>query len=467
MYGITMRKRLRSPLTTATSLISHHCIRTVLGAAVVLGAVAFVGCHTSGVDELTGNDTLTLVSPQRVRSADAFSAVPDTIVIEARNASGRRLTGLFTTYATTTGWLRNLRDSSERWFQSSQVIADSTGRVRLLWRLSDKPSQSLDVTNGFSHVALATTLARPGVPLIADTVISSGADAVCVQQNGRVGCVGAPTSTLDPGRLHFLRFASPVVSISNNRYGTCALLQDAGISCWKGLGPDSVLRSDTEHPPFAEFGGTLGRTMSGEVWVKPTQFGAPWIKVASDSAFVALLDQYNNDVACAVTADHTVMCSSVRASSLSPFQYVTPMAIVRDARDTSVVRATGGYTSQPAWPDFEQSELVVRRVDGTNVAFRRPDSELGPWLARSSPDSTLSGVDPSVRTCILVLSGTCDAATPWRSVGQQNDHQSVGSNKEVGYQRICARREFIVCRLAAARTGAAPQVSLDTIRLAP
>ncbi len=407
-----------------------------------------------------------------MRVTDAFGVVPDTIIIESRNTFGQRLAGAFTAFASATGWIRVLGANRDGWIRSGEIVSDSSGRIRLLWTLSAAPNQRLSIVMADGSLELTTTLSRPATLLVADTAVSSGAFAVCVQKSGRVGCVGPGRSSSvsdsalighDPGRLYWLRFDAPVASISSNRLGACALLIDGRTSCWAGR-PDSVGPSDASHPPFVELRGTIGRTASGDVWVKPRmRLGAPWIKVQSDSAFTGLLDQYNERTVCARTADNTVMCSTTFFNSLAPFVGATAMALVRDARDGAVVRATAGYTAQPASPDYTFGDLVIRRADGAGLAFRRRDEETGAWLVPSTPDSSLSERGPRVRACVPVLSGTCDPANPWRSMSQVGNLSTLGGNTESGYQRLCGIRSMIVCYRYEARGPS----SVDTIRVAP
>jgi hypothetical protein len=443
-------------------------IRCLLVAASALLAA----CGTPTVNEQNRQYAPVVVSPRSVRVTDAFGVVPDTIIIEARNAFGQRLTGFFTAFASATGWIRVLGTDRAGWIRSGTIVSDSSGRIRLLWTLSGAPNQRLSIVMADGTLEVTTMLPRPAVLLVADTAVSSGAFAVCVQKSGRVGCVGPGRNSSfadsalighDPGRLYWLRFDAPIASISSNSLGACALLTDGRTSCWDGR-PDSLGPSDGSHPPFVELRGTVGRTASGDVWVKPRmRFGAPWIKVQSDAAFTALLDQYNERTACARTADNTVMCSTTFFNSLAPFVGATAMAPVRDARDGAVVRATAGYTAQPASPDYLFGDLIVRRADGAGLAFRRRDEENEAWLVPSTPDSTISESGPRVRACVPVLSATCDPANPWRSVSQVGNLSTLGGSSESGYQRLCGIRGVIVCYRYEARGPS----SVDTIRVAP
>ncbi|HYW51810.1 MAG TPA: hypothetical protein VE861_14440 [Gemmatimonadaceae bacterium] len=324
---------------------------------------------------------------------------------------------------------------------------------------------------GNTSLTLTTTLSRAAVALVADTAISSGASAVCIQRGGRVGCV-------EQGQLRWLRLDAPVASMSSTGTGACALMVNGATTCWRDAGADSALR-DVTHPPFVELRGTVARTAAGQAWVRRRRpWNGGWIPVASDSSFVGLLEQYNENTACARTAGGTIMCSSIRPSGLDPYLQVTAMAVVRDARDGSVVRGTGGYTAQPSIqgnPASVSDALVVRRLDGSVVMFQRASFEAAPWFERSEPDSSLSGPDATVRDCVHLLDALCDIAAPWRSVSQASalvDHPKG----QYGYQRVCAVRGVVVCRtydatgrlvmvLPGSRAG--PVVSVDTIWLAP
>ena len=74
------------------------------------------------------------------------------------------------------------------WFKSGQVLSDSSGRLRLLWTLSGASSQRLSFS-GYRDdvVTVVPTVLRPAMTLVADTIVSSGPFAVCVQQGGRIG----------------------------------------------------------------------------------------------------------------------------------------------------------------------------------------------------------------------------------------------------------------------------------------
>jgi hypothetical protein len=467
--------------------------RRVMQFILLMQAVALAACGSSS--NIDGPEespplyryTITLVSPRSLRAADAFGIVPDTIVVEMRDSVTRKLSARNVIGVSSNGWFRLV--GASKWARSAAYNTDSVGRLRLEWQFTGSAEQRLSVSaSGVSTpVRLTATPLRAGVTMVADTVVTSGPAALCIQEQGRVGCIGegrcatcvdSATISRDPGRIHWFRFQSPIVYLSSNSVGACVLLADGNTSCWDGLGPDSVSRNDVGHPPFVELRGIVGRTASGALWIKPRGLARQmnWLLVSSDSTFSALLDQNSEGIFCARTASFAVMCAAVRDMSFNgPDFRIARMMIVRNSRDSSIVRAIDGFAAQDASPDFRYERVVVRRIDGSSVAFRRDASDTTVWNAREIPDSSLAGSDPRVRACAVMLRSICDAAHPWRSFSQVSTLTTEHLNYEAGYQRSCAVRDVIVCHTRDA-TGrlhdgwsfrTLPMVSVDTIRLAP
>ena len=456
-------------------------------------AVSTILVACGGATEPSRTGRLTLVSPRSVRVGDALSDVPDTLVFEARNANGDLIPYWRADRSTTTGWLRDIAGGG--WSRRSNVIADSTGRLRLLWQTSDAPMQRLElsafIVDRVESFSAASALLHQAVPLRADTVVSSGSDAVCFLAAGRVGCVGqgkcntcgSPVSTERAFRApHWLQFSAAPQSITSTVVGACALLADGNTACWDGLGPESVARNDVGHPPFVEFRGSIGRTAAGAVWkgVFGSETGSwyafgnrTWLPIPSDSTITALLGESNSLFVCARTASNAVMCSTGRRVTPvlpdPPFR-VTSMQLLRSSRDSSVVRALGGYTA-PVYvaQDSVTDRVVVRTTDGSNVRFDNISSGASAWYAAPTPDSTLRSADHTERACMPFFDAGCRGG-PWHSVSESGRSSLVHIGTiETGFRRICGVRDVVVCwsYIASGNNSERTPVTLDTIRLAP
>jgi hypothetical protein len=456
-------------------------------------AVWLTACGASSVEPVQepvqSQPTLTLVSPQSIRVGEPYSISPDTLVFRVRDGAGRPFRGQVLGLDGTTGWLKSVTDSNwvRQGFQT--FMTDSTGLLRLLWQASGAPNQvlSMETFGGGAPVRRTGSLLRPAIRLLADTVVSSGPDAVCIQQSGRVGCTGegrctacegTPTISRMPGRIHWFRFASPVASITSTISGACALLADGNTACWNGVGPDSLATSDTGHPPFVELRGAVGRTASGAIWISPqadayfsTVIAHParrWITVPSDSVITALLENNNESAVCGRTRSDVVMCSSVRQSSNQPTFRALAMNVIRSLPDSAPVFATGGYTTQTYSSQSLRDRIVLRRGDNSTVSLSRFAYDTTAWLARADRDSTLSGPDPRVRDCVADLDAACNPASPWRSVSQSGRIFGVHISYESGFRRTCAVRSVIVCHSYLGRGYQQRSLSrVDTISLAP
>jgi hypothetical protein len=465
-------------------------IQRVARTIAVALAMGVAGCGSATIDEPNQEAepkyTLSLISPTPPRTADAFSILSDTIVFEMRDAAGQLVKGGFIAGGVVTGWVQQI--GSTRWIRSGVVIGDSTGRVRLRWQFSGSPVQHLDfgASGTASSVHIEVPLQRPAALLRADTVVTSGPAAVCIQQAGRVGCVGdgrcatcpgiSPISR-EPGRLNWFAFEGPVVKISSTSVGACALLADGSTACWQGLGPDSVARNDAGHPPFVELRGIAGLTATGDVWIGPTSYQRvrTWLRMPADSAISALLEPYNELAICGRTASNVVMCGSgPRTTATPPFQ-LAPMTVLRDGQDSSVVHADGGFTAQLYSTSSSVDQIVVHLARAGSTTYSLRSNISSGWFARAAPDATLSGADPTVRECVPELQSTCSVVEPWRSISQAGLIETSHISYEYGYRRICGVRSIVVCytrdatgRLQSALTyQVSPLVSVDTIRLAP
>jgi hypothetical protein len=469
------------------NILCYMRSHSVILAIALTGSALLAGCNSDGpVTEPTEQEyAFRLVSPRTIPSTDAFGIVADTIVMERRDAAGNPVRGRTFAYLAVDGWVRQV--GTDDWFRAGFVNSDSSGRFRFVWQLSASRTQHLRLTlQGTDSLTLSTTLPRSAALLAADTVVSSGAFAVCVQQQGRVGCLGtgrctkcADTASLSRslGRIHWFTFQSPVASISSNSDGVCALLTNGKTSCWNGLGPDSISRSDGSHPPFVELSGALGRTSDGVVWTKPggSRRNAAWIRIPADSAIVHLLHQYDERTACGLAASRTLMCGSVFAASGIPEYAASAMRLVRDTTDNSVVRAAGGYTAQSATGNFGNTRVVVLRTDGATVSYSRSASDSTAWRTRGTTEEGLSQSNPSVRGCMPIFGMPCDEGSPWRSVSEAGLLTYSHINNPAGYLRTCGVRGVVVCYTRDA-TGQLVRsfayqtrvtASLDTLRLAP
>ncbi len=470
----------------------RYSARMVLAAAIV----AFTACGETASEPQTGNSayTLRLVSPGTIRVAEPLTPVPDTLLFELLDASGQRVREFWrlSRSSATTGWLRS-RDWERR---ALSIAADTaTGLVRVLWLPSDSPAQVLSLGtywgDGLVEFTRRFTLARRGIPLVADTVVTSGAESVCFQQGGRVACVG-------PGQFQptprWLRFSAPVRSLSASLVGACALLTDGNTACWNGVGPDafwtgfgpdSTVPNDITHPPFVEFRGSVGRTAGGALWkgVLGSETGGgyvfanrTWLPIPSDSNIVRLLNDENGLVTCGLTASGVVMCSTGRRVTPIfpgvPFT-VTPYQLLRNAADSSVLRAVGGYTSvtgSNASYSSDTNVVTLRAPDGTGARVVITQASNGSMYGAVTPDATLPGTTSEVRSRVPSLDGESADGGAWRSVTSGGRLGRVHLDGiAVGHRVTCGVREVVVCaRVIAGGDRSIPDViSLDTVRLAP
>jgi hypothetical protein len=464
--------------------------RAVLLTLAVISAACLAGCKSEpGISEpepevAPPKYAFTLVSPRTLPSTDAFGIIADTIVVELRDRAGKLRTGKTFAFVSVDGWVRSVGESS--WFRSGLVDSDSSGRFRLIWQLAAAPTQHLRLTSsGPDSLTLTATLPRTAPLLVADTVVASGPFAVCVQQGGRIGCVGTGRCTKcgestsishSPGHLHWFRLPSPVASISSNTSGACALLLDGNTSCWNGLGPDSVARSDIGHPPFVEVRGAVGRTAAGAVWTKPS--GAPrdsvWLKIRSDSIIVKLLDQYDERTACGLTLSKTVLCANIRTFPGIPSFSAAAMLPMRDSTDGSIVRATGGYSTIDLG-ETSYGRVVVRRSDGQTVMFVRSAFDSTAWNAPGRIERIAVESDPGTRACIPLFGTPCDQANPWLSVSEAGRLSRSHISYTSGHYRLCGVRDVVLCYtldgtsqlMRTLNSSIRLTPSLDTIRLAP
>jgi hypothetical protein len=481
--GGTMRMAVRN----TTWRIGASILRWLLCAMLV------ASCSSDVVDLIDPSDeaaVVTIVAPQEIRVTDGLLPVPDTIVLERRSANGAPAPDKVDASGTT-GFLRQL--PSGGWARPGVMTPDSMGRLRLLWLPSGSGPQRLTFTSfGSAKVDRTFSLTRSGVPVRADSVVPSGKEAICFQQGGRIGCVGAgncgdcgdggtlPSLAFDA--VHWFRLRAPPRMLTSTLSGACALMIDGNTSCWTGLGPDSVARNDVGHPPFVEFTGSIGRTADGAVWkgvisgstgfAQLFQFRT-WNLIPSDSTITSLLTDFEETFVCARTASRAVMCSVADRGILEPSVIMQPFRLLRSLPDSSVVRAVSGYTAVVYEREPVVASTVVRTGDGTGLRFVGPMSAATGWYATPARDSTLSGDDVHTRSCVAVLDARCDGTTPWHQVSIAGRMRSPGSSSSLsGFRRTCGVRDVIVCHLLI--TSAPGQGSfgqrfelVDTIRIAP
>ncbi len=466
--------------------------RAVMLMAQVFACAALVASCAS--DSPAAVDTvklpvLTLVSPEVIRVTDGLRPVADTLVIALREGTGepRQNAKVFATG--TTGWVREL--PSGGWSRPWVMLTDTTGHVRFLWLPSASGPQRLELFSmGPVNLSRSLPLARSGVPLRADSVVPSGSEAVCFQKDGRIGCVGlgacgvcgtgtAPGLAFDA--VHWFRLTAPPRRLTSTLSGACALLVDGNTSCWNGLGPDSVARNDVGHPPFVEFTGSIGRTADGAVW-KGVISGSTgfaqgfaertWNRIPSDSVITALLTDFDETFLCARTASDAVMCSIADRGLLEPSVIMRPFRLLRTGSDSSVVRGTTGYTALLYASDAPRPSVVVRTASGTALRFTAPSALASSWYGISTADSSLSGPDVHVRSCVPLLDARCDPGAPWRSVFEAGRATYGAGFGESGFRRTCGVRDVIVCHLRLSSRPGQGSLGfrfeiLDTIRLAP
>ncbi len=443
------------------------------------------------IDPVFSPPTLTLTSPRVIRVTDGLRAVPDTLVLELRDATGepRRNEKVYATG--TTGWLRQV--SSGDWQRPGTFNTDSLGRLRVFWLPSAAGGQKIAFSSmGAANLERTFPLARPGIPFRADSVVSSGKDAICFQRGGRIGCVGigtcrdcgpgaAPRLALDS--VHWFQLTAPPRTLTSTLAGACALLTDGNTTCWDGLGPERVARNDVGHPPFVEFTGSIGLTADGAVWkgVISGSSGYPhlypdrtWNLIPSDSVITSLLADFDESLVCARTASNAVMCSYADRGLLEPSVIMKSFRPLRALPDSSVVHAVSGYTAVQYGPGTADPAVVVHMADGTAMRFRRPALTSSSWYGFPVRDSTLSGTDVRTRSCVAELEAPCSGGRPWNYVSIAGRMASVlgTESTENGFRRSCGVRDVIVCRIlirSAAGQGkyAYKYESVDTVKLAP
>jgi hypothetical protein len=456
--------------------------RSIRAASRLVVAAMLSACGGSTVGEPTDEDlsklTFTVVSPATFRVSDAFSVLQDTVVIAVRTAGGNPVPPGFLISGSATGYLKEL--GSNRWFRRGRLSADSSGMLRFIWQVSGSPVQRLAIQD----LVVSLPLPRPAPVLIADSVVTSGPAAVCIQQAGRVGCLddGPPDSAATraaPGRINWFTLDAPVRNIGSTASGACALLNDGRTTCWEDRGPDRSAVSSTDHPPLVELRGAVGRTAAGTVWFRFRRTGYPagWLRVPTDSVITTLLENYNENVVCGRTASDVVMCGRTYQSSLSPGFRADTMQVARDSLTSTVLRANGGYAAQLFFAPSSIDQLILSRATGGATGATRfsAASSTTRWSSFDPADSLLSGPDAGVRACVRELDAVCDASRPWRSVSRAGTLVTSHISYESGYQRTCGIREFVVCasrdatgRLNYAGTYQVLAASLvDTVRLAP
>jgi hypothetical protein len=458
----------------------------------ICGLAVMAACGSDAPDSPTDDSryTVALVSPQTLRVTDGLRQVPETLVFEVRDSKGELNAFLPIFRGETTGWLRGL--GNQEWTRLRfSYTPDTSGRIRLLWQPSGSGTQTLALSSYAdipSVVRKTFTLSRPAVALKADTVVSSGVDAVCLMREGRVGCVGlgacqtcgtTESTSLALEQIRWLTFSSPPRDISSTVVGACALLSDGNTACWDGVGPDGSVRVDAGHPPFVDFRGSIGLTADGTVWkgVFGSETGGwygfsnrTWLQIPSDSVITGLVTDHNALFACARTASNAVMCSLGRRVTpilpAPPFA-VTPFRLLRSRVDSAVVRARGGYTDvEYLTPDTPLNRVILAGTPAGNVRFDEFTSSATAWFARPTADSSLITADSRQRACVPRLDATCDASRPWHSVSESG---RSGGLVETGFRRICGVRDAVVCHtyLAGSRKMVRTVMTTDTIRLAP
>lgn len=458
----------------------------------LVSALLVIACTSDGTTTIppgSAEPTLTLVSPQ-IRVGDGLRAVPDTLVFVSREPNGepRRNDKLY--FTGTTGRLRPLPSSD--WGRPAVYETDSLGFFRALWLPSGSGGQTLAVSAmGPREVTRTFALARHGVPFRADSMVTSGSEAICFQRGGRIGCVGTGTCrdcgagrppSIATDSVHWFRLTAAPRALTSTLSGACALLVDGSTTCWDGLGPESVARNDVGHPPFVEFTGSIGRTADGAVWkgvisgssgfAQLYQFRT-WNLIPSDSVIASLLADFDESFVCGRTASDAVMCSYADRGLLEPSVIMQPFRPLRALPDSSVVRARSGYTAVYYAAMFASSAVVTRSADGTSLRFLRSGVASTGWYASPVRDSTLSGLDVRTRACVAELGPACDAARPWQQVSITGRMTGLdGGPATNGFRRTCGVRDVIVCHLLIARRGGQGSFAyryevVDTVRMAP
>lgn len=461
-------------------------------APVLVSALFVIACTAEGTTTIppgTAEPTLTLVSPQ-IRVGDGLRAVPDTLVFASRDANGepRQRDKLY--FTGTTGRLRALPASD--WGRPDVYETDSLGVFRALWLPSASGVQTLAVTaSGPRTVTRTFSLARPGVPFRADSMVTSGSEAICFQRAGRIGCVGTgkcrdcgagESPRIATDSVHWFRLTAAPRTLTSTLSGACALLIDGSTTCWDGLGPEGIARNDAGHPPFVEFTGSIGRTAAGAVW-KGVISGSSgfaqlyqhrtWNLIPSDSVITSLLADFDESFVCGRTASDAVMCSYADRGLLEPSVIMQPFRPLRALPDSSVVRARSGYTAVYYTATSASSAVVARSADGTSLRFLRSGVTPTGWYSSPIRDSTLSGLDVRTRACVAELSPDCDAVRPWQQVSIAGRMTGPdGGAATNGFRRTCGVRDVIVCHLLITRRGGQGSFPyryeiVDTVRMAP
>jgi hypothetical protein len=464
-----------------------HYLVLVRRAAALAITVLLSSCDGTVAEPRAGGYALRLVSPPVIRNTEALRAVAETLQFELLDPSGARVRQWTLHRADqTTGWL-DVFDGL-RWNRRvTRATADSSGIARLRWLPSDGSTQTLnlsvwtpdDVATSFTQ---SVTINRRATPLLADTVVTSGPESVCVLKGGRVGCMSPGVAEAG---VHWLTFSAPVRSLSSTIYGSCALLTDGNTACWRDVGPDAEVRNDAGHPPFIEFRNSVGRTAAGALWkgVFASETGGAyefegrsWLPIPSDSTVVRLLDDENGLFVCGLTASGAVMCSSgnrVTPVFPGPAFAVTPFQLLRNVADSAVIRASGGYTTVEGVLRDGSSGItdlaVLRTTAGLGVRLTVTSNSGRAFYGRVESDNTLPSDGADVRSCVKDLDAECATGGAWRSVSAGGRLARVHLNViEVGHRVICGVRGVIVCRtyIAGGDRLIPPVVSIDTVRVA-
>jgi hypothetical protein len=457
-------------------------------AIALTAALACLGC-SDGVSEPAGAAyRIRLVAPSAISGAAPLRPIADTLAFELVDREGVRVRQ-WTAWrdTTSTGWM-DVFDGLAWNRRQTSAASDSTGIVRLRWMPAHGASQAFAISvytpdGSVARFTQQVALTAQAVPVVADTVVTSGAESACWLAAGRVGCAAPGVGGPDP---RWLRFTAPVRSLSSTINGGCALLVDGNTACWQGAGPETVVRNDPTHPPFVEFRNSVGRTATGELWkgVFASETGSAyafedrvWLRIPSDSTIAHLLDDENGLFACGVTASRAVMCTAGRRVTPifpgDPFA-VTPFQLLRSTADSTVVRATGGFTSVDGVLTDGGSNVtnfaVLRSLTGGGARVTLRSNAGGSFYGDVTADSTLPGTEASVRSCVRELDAQCASGGPWRSVSSGGRLARVHINViEVGHRVTCGVRTVIVCHayIAGGNRQIPPVITTDTIRLAP
>ncbi len=427
-------------------------------------------------------------------SINVVSEVPYTFEIAVVDSLGRFLQNAQVVFGRSTGYIKAFGAPDSEWRSSGDaaLVTNNLGRVAFRWHTGADAKALLivDINRQYpgslpgkgeflrtrdtlvSANSFGTTEA-----VVAEQVAPSGVHSTCFLQTGRVGCVGSVDAehatdwslarAIAVAEPRWLQFSAKPVALRSVAEGACALLETGSVACWRGLGPDGVVRTSVNQIAVAEFSGRLALSSNREVlrmrWdAKPTS--APVFRgVFSDSVLVGLFLN-GGDVACGYARSGTVLCAPGAAANLdSPSMKVARANPLRE-----VIVSDGGAISDGAEDGQSGSETVLlARRGGLLNAFYVRGAEFLSQSAFASLRPSVDSISPgngTERSCSLVLATGCTGGV-WRSVMRFGGTGGVATSRDpVGqaYTRICGIRGVVVCSWIS-RSQA--RRSFDTLRI--